>query len=134
MAIKTLLHHSIPSRSWQIGGLLSEPLRPTSCSSSSELSTVTKCLAIELEFTLPKGTHRSCRTSSGGSSGCGVILSLVWGGYLRGVENLDGQRDLVAWLHGGRMVEEAVKFSVEENGRTLRVLVDSWGTRYVDSR
>ena len=55
-----------------------------------------------------------------------MILSLVRGGYLRGVENLDGQRDLVAWLHGGRMFEEAVEFSVEENGRTVRVLVDSW--------
>ena len=56
-----------------------------------------------------------------------MTLSLVWGGYLRGVENLDGQRDLVARrLHGGRMFEEAVEFSAEENGRTVRVLVDSW--------
>ena len=28
------------------------------------------------------------------------------------------------WLHGGRMFDEAVKFAVEENGRTARVLVD----------
>ena len=53
-------------------------------------------------------------------------LSLVQRGYLLGVENLGGQRDPVAWLDGGRMFEEAVKFSVEENGRTVRVLVDSW--------
>ena len=53
-----------------------------------------------------------------------MILSLVWGGYLRAVENLGRQRDLVARLHGGRMFEEAVKFAVEENGRTARVLVD----------
>ena len=56
-----------------------------------------------------------------------VTLSLVQGGYLLGVENLGGQRGLVAQLHGGRTFEEAVKFAVEENGRTMRVLVDSWG-------
>ena len=31
------------------------------------------------------------------------------------------------WLHEGRMFDEAVKFAVEENGRTVRVLADSWG-------
>ena len=37
----------------------------------------------------------------GGLSDGGVIPSLVGGGYLLGVENLGGQRDLVARLHGG---------------------------------
>ena len=50
-----------------------------------------------------------------------MILSLVWGGYLLGVENLGGQRDLVAWLDGGRIFEEAVNYAVEENCRTGRV-------------
>ena len=48
-----------------------------------------------------------------------MIFSLVQGGYLLGVENLGGQRDLVAQLHGERTFEEAVKFAVEENGRTV---------------
>ena len=56
-----------------------------------------------------------------------MTLYLVQRGYLLGVENLGGQRDLVAWLHGARTFEEAVKFAVEENGRTARLLVDSWG-------
>ena len=43
---------------------------------------------------------------------------------LLGVENLGGP---MAQLHGGRTFEEAVKFAVKENGRTVRVLVDSWG-------
>ena len=55
-----------------------------------------------------------------------MILSLVREGYLLEVDNLGCQRDLVARLHGGRRFEEAVEFSVEENGRTVRVLVDSW--------
>ena len=39
-----------------------------------------------------------------------------------GVENVGGQRDLVARrLHGGRTFEEAVNYAVEENGRTGRV-------------
>ena len=46
-----------------------------------------------------------------------MILSLVRGGYLRGVENLGDQGDLVARLH--------VKFTVEGNGRTAHVLWDS---------
>ena len=45
-----------------------------------------------------------------------MILSLVQRGYLQGVENLGGQRDLVARLDGGRTFDEAVKFAVEENG------------------
>ena len=56
-----------------------------------------------------------------------MILSPVRGGYLLGVENLGSQRDLVAPLHEGRTFEEAVKFAVEENGRTACVLVDSGG-------
>ena len=55
-----------------------------------------------------------------------MILSPVRGGYLLGVENLSGQTDLVAQLHWGRTFEEAVKYAVEENGRMVRVLVDSW--------
>ena len=43
------------------------------------------------------------------------------------MENLGGQRDQVAHLHEGRTFEEAVKFAVEENGRAVLVLVDSWG-------
>ena len=50
------------------------------------------------------------------------------------MENLGGQRDLVAWLDGGRMFEEDVKFAVEENGRKALVLVVSWGRWYVDSK
>ena len=50
-----------------------------------------------------------------------MILSLVREGYLLGVENLGGQRELVARLHGRRTFEETVKFAVEENGRTGRV-------------
>ena len=53
-----------------------------------------------------------------------MTLSLLRGGCLLGVENLG---DLVARLHGGRTFEDAVNFEVEENGRTVRVLVDSWG-------
>ena len=45
-----------------------------------------------------------------------MIFSLVRGGYLLGVANLGGQRDLVARLDGGRTFDEAVKFAVEENG------------------
>ena len=56
-----------------------------------------------------------------------MILSLVQGGHLWGVENLSDQRDLVAWLLGGRTFEEAVKYAVQEKGPKARVLVDSWG-------
>ena len=55
-----------------------------------------------------------------------MMISLVQRGYLLGVENLSGQTDLVAQLHWGRTFEEAVKYAVEENGRMVRVLVDSW--------
>ena len=55
-----------------------------------------------------------------------MIHSLVPGGYLLGVENLNGQRDLVAGLHGRRTFEDAVKFALE-NGGTVRVLVDLSG-------
>jgi len=43
----------------------------------------------------------------------GVTLSPIRGECMLGVENLGGQRDLVAWLDGGRMFEEA---AVEEKG------------------
>ena len=56
-----------------------------------------------------------------------MILSLVQGGYLLGVENLGGRKELVAWLRGGRTFEGAVEFAIEENGRTACVLVEPWG-------
>ena len=43
------------------------------------------------------------------------------------MDNLGGQRDLVARLHGGWTFEEAVRFAVEKNGRTARALMDLWG-------
>ena len=41
-----------------------------------------------------------------------MILYLVREGYLLGVDNLGGQRDLVARLHGGRRFEETVNLQL----------------------
>lgn len=53
--------------------------------------------------------------------------SLVQGECLLGVESSGGQRNLVARLDGGKSIEEAVKFVVEENGRKTLVFVDLCG-------